>query len=112
MISLFDAHQFAKFFFSEQLQSFLKKGGVVAWGAVPTDGDALRGEDLDSLSKRFFKVLADLAAKGVSQDLLYSQSLVTPACGAGTLTEPQAVRIYQLAAELSQNWKTLIKGSI
>jgi hypothetical protein len=105
----FDMYQFAESFslFPEQLQSFMKKGGVVAWGAVPTDGDALVEEDLDSLSKRFFNLLVDLTGKGVAPDLLYSQSLITPSCGAGTLTESQALLIYQLTAELSQRWETI-----
>lgn len=106
----FDAYQFADSFllFPEHLEKFLERGGVVAWGIVPTVGKAISGEDAASLRGRMRRLLQDLVDKGVTARLLYTQSLITPACGAGTLTEPQAERIYSLTAELSNEWKAII----
>lgn len=107
----FDAYQFAGSFalFPGLLQDFLAKGGVIAWGLVPTSGEALAAEGIDSLEVRTKDMLRTLVKKGIDPQLLKSQSLITPACGAGTLTEPEAVRIYQLTAALAAKWEEIFK---
>lgn len=107
----FDAYQFAASFllFPELVQGFLEKGGVIAWGIVPTDGKALSAEGVKSLLERMRRLLRELVGKGVDPRLLYSQSLVTPACGAGTLTETQAERIYHLTAGLARDWESIFQ---
>lgn len=106
----FDTYQFAASFalYADLLNTFLKKGGVVAWGIVPTDGDALATEDDTSLQRCTLKFLRTLTAKGLDPVLLRDQALVTPACGTGTLTEPQAERIYELTAGLAASWDDII----
>ncbi|MGB4505246.1 MAG: hypothetical protein WBI44_10205, partial [Syntrophaceticus sp.] len=88
------------------IDDFMKKGGVVAWGVVPTDGNALEREDLKSLKAQFHRYLQKLVGKGVDPQLLMTNSIITPACGAGTLNVDQAKRIYQLTAELARDWET------
>ncbi|MGB9791736.1 MAG: hypothetical protein ACPLTR_04070 [Thermacetogeniaceae bacterium] len=107
----FDAYQFAESFvlFSGLLQKFLSRGGIVAWGIVPTSRDALNSEDTSSLLDRAKSIIRKLIAKGVEPQLLKRQSLITPSCGAGTLAEPEAVRIYQLTAELSERWEKIFE---
>ncbi len=41
--------------------------------------------------------------------LVQSQSLVTPACGTANLSEPDAVRTYELASALAAAWESLFK---
>jgi hypothetical protein len=106
----FDAYQFGQSFalFPDLINTFMKRGGVVAWGLVPTMGDSLAGEDAESLvtrNKSLFKFLKD---KGVNPALLRTQSLITPACGTGTLNIPEAERIYQLTATLSERWEDMM----
>ncbi|HHV35556.1 MAG TPA: hypothetical protein GXX59_08260 [Syntrophomonadaceae bacterium] len=103
----FDTYQFAESFalYAASIDDFIKDGGVVAWGVVPTDGKALREENIESLSTQFRKYITQLADKGVDPQLIYTQSLITPACGAGTLTTREAERIYQLTGELARNWE-------
>lgn len=107
----FDAYQFSESFalFSDLLQKFLKRGGVVAWGIVPTAREALGLEDTSSLLKRTINIIRKLAEKGVELQLLRTQSLITPSCGAGTLTELEAERIYQLTSELSEKWEEIFE---
>lgn len=104
----FDTYQFADSFalYTSSIDDFMKKGGVVAWGVVPTDGNALEREDLKSLKAQFHRYLQKLVGKGVDPQLLMTNSIITPACGAGTLNEDQAKRIYQLTAELARDWET------
>lgn len=107
----FDAYQFAGSFalFPGLLQDFLARGGVVAWGIIPTARDALAREDIGSLIERTKGMLRTLIGKGVDPWLLKSQSLLTPSCGAGTLTEPEAVRIYRLTADLAEKWGEIFR---
>lgn len=107
----FDAYQYAASFvlYAGLIQEFIKNGGVIAWGVVPTDGAALAGEDISSLSTKTQRLLKELEGRGVDPQFLYSQSLITPSCGTGTLTEAQAERIYQLTVELAAEWGNLFK---
>ncbi len=107
----FDTYRFSKSFslYAALIQEFMEKGGVVAWGAVPTDKDALRGEDINSLKAKFQRYFYELVKKGVDPQLLLSNSLITPACGTGTLNEEEARRIYQLTAELSREWGSIYR---
>lgn len=110
----FDTYQFADSFalYSELIQQFLEKGGVVAWGVVPTDRKSLQGEETDTLLARFLSLISQLVKKGVDRQLLYTQSIITPACGTGTLTEADAERIYQLTSSIAAEWKKIIKQCI
>ncbi|MBS3977647.1 MAG: hypothetical protein KGZ75_13180 [Syntrophomonadaceae bacterium] len=83
-----------------EINAFLEQGGVLAWGLVPTTEDALR-ESPQSLKGFFEDKITHLTKKGVDQLRLYQQSLVTPACGLGTLDPGLAEHIYQVNLELS-----------
>ncbi|MEW6662269.1 MAG: hypothetical protein ACOY9Y_06505 [Bacillota bacterium] len=84
-----------------EINGFLGQDGVLAWGLVPTTEQALQ-ETPQSLKGFFEEKTALLVKKGVDQLRLYRQSLVTPACGLGTLDPALAEHIYQVNLELSQ----------
>jgi hypothetical protein len=42
-----------------------------------------------------------LAARGFGRDLLLRRALITPSCGAGTLTPPLAERVLSLLCDLA-----------
>jgi hypothetical protein len=112
----FDAYEYASSFllFAQQIQAFLERSGIIAWGLIPTmhsGGDALAGESLASLQARTRRLLEELERKGVDLRLVQSQSLVTPACGTGVLTEPASVRAYELTSGLGASWNSLFDGS-
>ncbi len=106
----FDAYQFARSFclYPELIQTFLAQGGIVAWGLVPTSDDVLK-EDVDSLARYTLNILADLKQKKVDLELLQAQSLITPACGTGILTEALALRVYELTASLAGRWSEVFR---
>jgi len=107
----FDTYQFAESFalYPDLIKRFLEQGGVIAWGVVPTDRKCLQEEDTDTLIDRVVSLVSQLVKKGVDRQLLYTQSIITPACGTGTLTEAEAERIYQLTNSIAAEWKTIIK---
>jgi hypothetical protein len=105
----FDTYQYGASFalFPELIQSFLERSGVVAWGLIPTGGEAIAGENLASLQGRARRLWLEMRRKKVDLRLVRTQSLVTPACGTGTLTEQEAVRAYELTSSLAAEWDSL-----
>ncbi len=97
----FDAYQYARSLslYADSVEAFLERGGVLAWGVVPTN-EAVREETVESLSQRLLDGFALLEAKGVERGVLARQALLTPSCGAGTMEEDDARRVFELLAEL------------
>ena len=98
-----DAYRFADSLvaYTQPLRDFLGQGGVVAWGIVPTLDNPF-GETVDSLKDRLERLWEILFSEGPSRDVVLRQSMITPACGTGLLTEDQCGRIYHLTAALSR----------
>ena len=84
---------------SESLGRFLERGGLIAWGAVPTD------EPLGSNPGRLWRQLSaswcELVQGGCDPVLLRLQSLVTPACGLATHGVPQAEQVLSLTRQVA-----------
>lgn len=85
---------------ARELKLYLERGGVMAWGIVPTNESA-SNENAETLIKRLNDVWFELEKRGVDRDLLVQQSLITPACGAGLLEPKLAKRIYLLTRQVS-----------
>ena len=87
----FDAFEIMELFslYPTQLRAFLEKGGLVAWGIVPSQGFStdLKAKSLvDKMAAGF----SNLDKKGVPVELLASRSLITTSCGLGTLSVEMA----------------------
>lgn len=106
----FDAYQYFSSIsvYPQEIQEFLKKGGVMAFGLIPTS-DQVLNETSASLTQLFLQQVEILAAKGVNRDLLLRQTLITPACGTGNLATSLADMIYLLTSEVSTNIKQTVK---
>jgi hypothetical protein len=98
-----DAYRFGNSLipYAQSLHDFLKRGGVVAWGIIPTLDDPF-SESVDSLLQRLDTLWESLFSTGPNRTKVLQQSMITPACGAGLLTEDYAKRIYHLTAALSR----------
>lgn len=83
----FDAYSYAKglSLYPEKITGFLKRGGYLAWGIVPTSEAAVK-ETEKTLFDRFSVEIKNLEKKKIPRDLLLSRSLITPSCGMGTLS--------------------------
>jgi methionine synthase II (cobalamin-independent) len=97
-----DAFNFGHSFllYPKEIKRFLEKGKAVAWGLVPTAGFTGK-ETASGLLDRLAPLFANLVGQGIDQDLLYTQALLTPACGMGTLSEQSARRLLDLLAEVN-----------
>lgn len=98
--------------YSKEIDSFLKKGGFIAWGMIPTlDPEALEKEDLNSLLAKFEADKNYLLKNGIDEKQLLSQSIITPSCGAGVLSEELAQKAIRLTKELSDVLKNTYGGT-
>lgn len=92
--------------FSNELKSFLENGGIIAWGIVPTlDKDALEKTNIDEMVAKFEEATGYLLEKGIDKELLIKNSMVTPSCGAGSLTIELSQKAMKLTQELSLKLK-------
>jgi methionine synthase II (cobalamin-independent) len=86
--------------YPKELRTFLERGGILAWGIVPTS-EAILKEDAQSLVKRFKEGVKALAKKGIDPSLL-QRAILTPSCGTASLSIPLAERVCQVTAEVSR----------
>ena len=89
-------------YYPAKVSAFIRNGGVVAWGVVPTLDDPFL-EDEETLLKKLVKLFKALLPWGVTPEQLLDQCMITPACGTGLLPVKQVERIYSLTCRLSQN---------
>ncbi len=96
--------------FPKELEAFLKKGGILAWGIVPTSEEILK-EDAQSLLKRFEKGVETLTKEGIDPILL-TRAILTPSCGMGSLSIELAERVCDLTAEVSKRLRGMSSSLI
>jgi len=86
--------------YPRELKAFLERGGILAWGIVPTNEDVLK-EDVQSLVKRFKEGVKTLSKEGIDQSLL-KRAIITPSCGTASLSVPLAERVCELTSDVSK----------
>jgi len=97
-----DAYAYAESLalYPEAVAAFLERGGIIAWGIVPSSAQAL-SETGAQLAERLHNALDLLAVKGVPLDKLLASGLVTPSCGTGSLAPEVAEHVLALTSEVS-----------
>jgi hypothetical protein len=99
----FDAFEYGETigYYADQVKLFLEKGGVLAWGIVPTS-EKIRTQTPESLMKKLEELVNGLASRGIDRNLMWEQCLPTPSCGTGSLTVELAEEIFQKLSEVSR----------
>lgn len=95
--------------YAAEVERFLRTGGILAWGIVPTS-EAIRAETAGALEKRFFDLVDGLAGRGVDRELILSRSMLTPSCGMGSMAEPDAIRVVETLAELAGSVQSRVRS--
>ncbi len=98
----FDAYLFGEKLglYPEAIDKFLERGGIMAWGIVPTgNSEDIKRETYKSLLKKLDELIGLFVRKGVSEERIYNQMLFTPSCGMGTLTPEDSERIMNLLSQ-------------
>ena len=103
-ILIFDAYNFSDslLFHKRRLCDFLRRGGILAWGIVPTDEESLRRESEEELERRLWEEMRRLASGELGVEEIFERSLLTPSCGLGYLSSEGALRALELLCRLSQ----------
>jgi methionine synthase II (cobalamin-independent) len=99
----FDAFNFQERFvlYADNLNSFLKRGGIICWGIVPTQEFDL-SQTPEVLAQKIKSGLDILVKKGIDRTLLLERLLISPACGLGTLDAQATEGILRLLDQTSQ----------
>ena len=107
-----DAYSYAQNLsvFNKSIFEFLKNGGKIAWGVVPTlDKKALESINEEILLSKFDAAVNYLTKKGIDEKLIIDNSIITPSCGAGSLPEELAEKAMILTKNVSDSLKEKYK---
>jgi len=96
----FDAYDYVESLalYPAEFTGFLRGGGYLAWGIVPTT-ESINQEDAGSIRSRFDEGLHRLS-KSIPGDLLRSQILLTPSCGTGSRSVEETEKVFGTLVEL------------
>jgi hypothetical protein len=99
----FDAFGFGETIamYPEALKALFHRGGVLAWGVVPTS-IVIREQTVENLVFKFEKWIDNLASHGIDKQLIVEQSIVTPSCGTGSMDPDDAEKVFELTKALSE----------
>lgn len=97
----FDAFEFIEHFllYLEGVAVFLKDGGTIAWGIVPTSG--FTGDESEKdLLKKVGAGVKRLTDAGVKPKTIVERSILTPSCGMGSMHPADAHSVMGMLARL------------
>lgn len=100
----FDTYSYADSLstYVKNVESFIKRGGTIAWGIVPNDEDGLAGESLSALLDRLGEAMSPYTYADVSIKELVAHSIITPSCSLSSLSNDAMVRVMELLTALSE----------
>ncbi|CAN2041782.1 Methionine synthase [Candidatus Magnetomoraceae bacterium gMMP-15] len=101
----FDAYSFFDklILYKDQLKNFIKSGGILAWGIVPTSNpEDIEKETFTSLFNLWKSQFEQLEALGLTKDQILSQTLITPSCGTGSISPELATKVLAFTKEISE----------
>ncbi len=65
--------------YAPSIKRYLKKGGALVWGIVPTNAEPFGNEDIDSLERRLTDLWDLLGQRGVDREEMLANSMLSPA---------------------------------
>jgi len=84
------------------IRRHVEAGRCLAWGVVPTS-PAIREQTIPGLIERYETLAHNLAQRsGLDMDLIRQQTLITPSCGTGSLSQEDAEAVFRLTGQLSR----------
>lgn len=108
----FDAFEYMEklLMYSQDVDRFFKRGGILAWGIVPTSPE-VANVTAEGLIEKMETGIEYLVGKGIDRQIILEQALITPSCGTGTLTVQQSEKALALTGEISRMLKEKYFGS-
>jgi hypothetical protein len=102
----FDAFEFGETIamYPEHVKKHFEKGGLLAWGVVPTS-PIIREQTVESLAAKLESGMDTLAAQGIDKNLIAKQAVITPSCGTGSMDPADADKVFELTGKLGKAMK-------
>jgi len=100
----FDAYTYFDRFilYPELVRNFLAAGKIMAWGIVPSlNAEDIEKESTASLTESWWDKASQVMDLGIERETVIAQSLITPACGTGSLSLPLARKVLSLTRSVS-----------
>jgi len=94
--------------YKKEVRTFLERGGIMAWGIVPTT-DSIKDVTIGDLMDKMTSAVDRLVDSGIDQKLIIENSLITPSCGTGTMPLAEAEKAMTLTHELTIKLKDKYK---
>ncbi len=86
----------------EQTLAFIERGGILAWGIVPTgEAEHIEKETAESLASRWEDCALQLGGHDLSIQEIHARALITPSCGTGSLSKELAQKVMDLTKDTS-----------
>ena len=106
----FDAFGYMESFllYPEEITKFIEGGGTIAWGIVPTS-DLTGKETVDELCRKLEAGLKRIYEWGLKPETVARHSILTPACGMGSLEESSANHVLELLSKLARRFGEVIR---
>ena len=103
----FDAYNYAESvsLYPVEIKKFLDRGGVIAWGIVPNDGESVGKETVSGLKDRLEEAMAPFTRNGVRFRDLIARCLLTPSCTLTPLSEEACDQALELLTVLSNDMR-------
>ncbi len=87
--------------YADTLVSYMERGGVIAWGIVPSEQKIFATETVDSLYEKYLAIRTQLCTR-MPEKLFDAQSLITPSCGIRFADRDESVNIMKATDEISR----------
>ncbi len=98
----YDASYFDKLIlYPEHLRRFLAKGGILATGIIPTAPESIEAETAASLVVKWREQTAQLEDLGIPRQVIFNQTLITPSCGTGSISQALTEKVLEMTSEVS-----------
>ena len=86
----------------DDLNTYLERGGIIAWGGIPTSRDEdIQKESTASLVELWNTQMDSITGPNLSKADILRQTVITPSCGTGSLSQELARKVLELTRTVS-----------
>ncbi len=103
----FDAYEYADkiALYPKELRAFLERGGMLAWGIVPTSDEKIVRERVGTLMSRLENSLDMLVNTGIDRQKLLHASMITPSCATSMMSLELGERAFHFTRQISERMR-------
>lgn len=88
--------------YPDQIKTYLARGGILAFGIVPTaSAELIAAQTTQGLVDKFRSQASQLTDLGIDRETIIEQAFITPSCGTGSLDLDSAKRVLELTRQVS-----------